>query len=169
MNHLDKWERQRGHRYEWAPGEIPLDRNVRAPRGLVCEYEGCGRVCKSKAGLVAHQRRIHRPAENRVQFFCSKCSRLCEMARAKVNHEMACNGGLDEAGNRRQCGTCGEWITRDNFAQHRRMCNERHGKGEGEEQQVREGRGRGMGRVKECDRCGQMLSASNMARHQNSC
>ena len=36
------------------------------------------------------------PAEERVQFFCSKCNRLCEAARAKVNHERACNGGMDE-------------------------------------------------------------------------
>ena len=56
----------------------------------MCEYEGCGKV--------AHQKRIHRPAKERVQFFCSKCNRLCETAGAKVNHERACNGGMDEGG-----------------------------------------------------------------------
>ena len=101
MSHLDEWERQKGHRYEWAPGVVPLNRNVRAPRGLVCEYEGCGKVCKSKAGLVAHQRRIHRPAEERVQFFCSKCNKLCETAGAKVNHERAWYGGMDEGGEQK--------------------------------------------------------------------
>ena len=74
-----------------------------------------------------------------------------------------------KGGNRRQCRTCEQWITKANFARHRRMCDERHGEREGEERQIREGMGRGREKVKECNRCGRALSTVNMACNQSSC
>ncbi|KAI8486755.1 hypothetical protein Bbelb_355030 [Branchiostoma belcheri] len=50
MDHLDKWERQRGNKYEWSMEEGALERNVRVEMDLVCRYEGCGKRCKSKGG-----------------------------------------------------------------------------------------------------------------------
>ena len=52
MNRMDEWERQNGHRYEWSVGEVRRDRNENVVVSLVCRYEGCGKVCKSKGGLT---------------------------------------------------------------------------------------------------------------------
>ena len=69
MNHLDVWERQRGHEYVWGENEVALSRNIdRGELDLTCRYEGCGKVCKSKGGLTIHQKRMHRVAEGRVTF-----------------------------------------------------------------------------------------------------
>ena len=67
MGHLDRWERQLGHRYVWGAGEGPLERNEGRCIDLECRYEGCGKVCKSKGGLVQHQKRIHRAYLERVR------------------------------------------------------------------------------------------------------
>ena len=51
IEHLDRWERQKGHGYRWEQGEERLVRNVgREEEELVCRYEGCGKVCRNKAG-----------------------------------------------------------------------------------------------------------------------
>ena len=58
---------------------------------------------------------------------------------------------------RRECGRCGTWITKGNYARHVRRCARREGE--------RNDRG-AKGRVKGCDRCGSVLTVDNMARHQ---
>ena len=96
MSHLEKWERQRGHKYDRAEGEVDLERNVCMgveERGLVCRYEGCLKICKSKAGRTAHERRMHRVVEERVRFECGNCGISLETAGAKLNHERFCIGG----------------------------------------------------------------------------
>ena len=71
MEHLDRWERQKGHGYRWEQGEERLVRNVVRGEGeLVCRYEGCGKVCRNKAGLVIHEKRIHRANEERGRLKC---------------------------------------------------------------------------------------------------
>ena len=37
---------------------------------LRCRYEGCERLCRSKAGLVRHESMMHRRVEGRVRFAC---------------------------------------------------------------------------------------------------
>ena len=64
MEHLDRWERQKGHGYRWEQGGERLVRNVVRGEGeSVCRYEGCGKVCRNKAGLVMHEKRMHRVNE----------------------------------------------------------------------------------------------------------
>ena len=122
MRHLDVYERQKGHGYVWAANEQVLSRNMVSRQGeLRCRYEGCGMVCRSKAGLSMHEKRRHRIVEERVRFECVKCGRSLETAGAKENHERACGGGRCEGG-RRECGGCGRWITVGNFARHLRSC-----------------------------------------------
>ena len=165
MRHLDKWERQLGHRYVWGPNESVVDRNERRVIDLVCRYEGCGKVCKSKGGLVNHQKRIHRPPEERVRFDCSKCGLVCETEVACLMHERSCVG-RNVQGSRRECGECGEWTSRANFARHVRTCGVREGEATvGEEERSERTRGK----VAECQWCGRTLSYTNMARHERSC
>lgn len=111
MEHLDVWERQKGHQYEWSADEVGLERNVRAGMNeWRCRFEGCERVCKSKAGLVSHERR-HRLAEERVRFVCERCDGVFETEVARVNHGRTCAGGGRGRGVR-ECGNCGSWVSR---------------------------------------------------------
>jgi hypothetical protein len=57
MNHLEKWERRGGKRTQEERGERNQLREE--PEGFTCDWEGCGKECKSKAGLVNHRRRMH--------------------------------------------------------------------------------------------------------------
>ena len=50
-----------------------MEMNARVVERLVCTYEGCGKVCKSKALLRMHEKRMHSVAEERVRFACSIC------------------------------------------------------------------------------------------------
>ncbi len=122
MEHLYEWECQRGHEYVWEANVARLDRNVRRMNDWVCRYEGCGKVCRSKAGLTNHQKRMHRVAEERVRFVCSICGMSVETEGARVNHERTCTGGASGVGDRRQCGRCNAWITKGNYARHVRGC-----------------------------------------------
>ena len=40
MRHLERWERQQGHRYVWGPNESMIDRNERKVIDLAGRYEG---------------------------------------------------------------------------------------------------------------------------------
>ena len=68
MKYLEKWERQQGH--EADEEEERLERNVRREIDLRCRYEGCGKVCRNKAGFTQHQARMHRLNDERVRFEC---------------------------------------------------------------------------------------------------
>ena len=122
MKHLYKWECQNGHGYEWEDEEERLMRDERVENELACEYEGCGKVCKSKAGLTVHQKIRHREAEERVRFPCDRCERVLETEVAKVNHERRCMGNRVREDGRIECGTCGRVISRPNVSRHRRVC-----------------------------------------------
>ena len=37
---------------------------------LRCRYEGCGKVCRNKAGLVMHEKRMQRVNEERGRLKC---------------------------------------------------------------------------------------------------
>ena len=93
MKHLDKWERQLGNRYVLEDGERMLERNEGRRLDLECRYEGCGKVCKSKGGLVQHQKLVHRAPLERVRFECRSCGLVCETEVACLNHERSCGGG----------------------------------------------------------------------------
>ena len=69
IDHLDVYERQLGHGYVWGDGEERLVRNERrVNEDLRCRYEGCERLCRSRAGLVRHESMMHRRVEGRVRF-----------------------------------------------------------------------------------------------------
>ena len=60
IKNLDLYERQQGHKYEWATGEQSVTRNVTLPNSselseFLCRYEGCDKVCLSKCGLTFHR------------------------------------------------------------------------------------------------------------------
>ena len=52
---------------------------------LRCDWENCGRLCKTQAGLKAHQQMAHR--EKIVTINCCKCVNSFSYHRVKQNHE----------------------------------------------------------------------------------
>ena len=165
MKHLDVWERQRGKNYAWSTNERMVERNERRVIDLECKYDGCGKVCRSKAGLVNHQKRMHRAPNERVTFRCGRCGMEMETEVARVAHEKTCGGGGVD-GRKRECELCGRWVSRPHYARHRRTCEERMGV------QVRANGGENegpRGRREECRLCGAVVSYTNMARHQRGC
>ena len=97
----------------------------------------------------------------------------CETEVARLNHERACGGGRMDGG-RRECVRCGNWVSRGNYARHRRCGVLDGSESEADEGESEAGGGdagetRTRGRTAECQLCGRTLSHSNMARHQRSC
>ena len=98
---MDRWERQKGHGYRWEQGEERLVRNVMRGEGeLVCRYEGCGKVCRNKAGLVMHEKRMHRVNEERGRLKCERCGRGFDAEGQRVSHVRSCTGGAYGGGGR---------------------------------------------------------------------
>ena len=91
MEHLDRWETQKGHGYRWEQGEKRLVRNVE--RGeeeeLRYRYEGCGKVCGNKAGLVMHEQRMHRGNVSEIW----EGFRTFDVEGQRVSHVRSCMGG----------------------------------------------------------------------------
>ena len=128
MSHLERWERQQGHRYVWGAGEELIERNEGRMIDLECRYEGCGKVCKSKGVLVQHQKQMYRAPLERVRFECERYGMMCETEVAQINHERMLarrRVGL----NQRECSECGVWVYRRNFGRHVRRCKDRRGEG----------------------------------------
>ena len=91
MEHLDRWERQKGHGYRWEQGEERLVRDVeRWEEELICSYEGCGKICRNKAVLVLHEKRMHRVNEERGRLKCERCGRGSDAEGQRVSHVSCC-------------------------------------------------------------------------------
>ena len=124
MKFLYEWECQNGHEYEWRADEERKERNKQAEIDLVCKFDGCGMVCKNKAGLTVHQKRLHRAAPERKKFQCGRCEIELETEGARVNHERMCRGERVLEDGRIECG-CGSRVTRGNISRHRNRCRMR--------------------------------------------
>ena len=68
IKHLRKWEEAKGKMWN---GEA-VDRNEIHVEIGECDCRVCGRVCKSKAGLVHHRRRMHEKSRVKKKFACEK-------------------------------------------------------------------------------------------------
>ena len=123
MDHLDVYERQLAHGYVWGDGEERLVRNERrVNEDLRCRYEGCERLCRSRAGLVRHENMMHRRVEGRVRFVCEDCDLEVATKGALVCHRRTCGAGRRLEDGRRECGGCGARVSYANFARHVRSC-----------------------------------------------
>ena len=178
MDHLDKYEQQQGHQYVMSPNEERLTRNCPMDRqeeeDLRCDEEGCGRLCKSKAGLTIHKRRMHEPP--RVNFKCNNCNKNFTTEANLLNHLKSCRGEREVRPGVVVCGVCEREVSKNNIARHRRTHEGRAGVA-GRAEEAREARGEPpnapnprrarvyVARRAPCHICGVELSTSNMRRH----
>ena len=176
MKHLEEYERSKGH---WTTQQTVENRNIRREAEedeLVCKQEGCGRRCKSRAGLKIHTKRMHK--EMNIKFTCQRCGMIFNTENNQINHSKTCGGQRAEDGNLRRCEKCNRDYSKANIARHRRACTAReedggargvvrHPAAGGEEDGARARVHRP--RQKMCPECGNNLSAANMARHLRTC
>ena len=70
MRHIEQFEKQQGHQYRRQEDEELIERRSQyeIQNNNKCKYEGCGRIFRTNAGLVIHQKRLHRTIENATTF-----------------------------------------------------------------------------------------------------
>ena len=158
---LEKWESEM---CRYRGGEKPRRSQARYQgENLTCRWEGCGRICKTKGGLVQHERRVHRIQE-RV-FKCDRCNRTFAEKHNLTNHRKSCKG--DQMG---RCGDRAVTVTRGNMASHRRSCGGGSGTvGNTAARETGGNRYTGTRGRKECGSCGAWITANNLARHERKC
>ena len=161
MSYLEEWEEKKGKKVNEESGE--RNQRVQIPiipgevPGYKCEYEGCELVCKSRAGLTVHRKRIHERADNKAVFKCERCGLIFNYDSNLKNHQKSCSGRLAQDPERRRCGNCDREISSSNFARHRRTCGGQNPPPPGPRPPAARTR---------CNICEAMVTKSNLARHK---
>ena len=161
MEWIEEWEKEKGN----GASAEPRDRRMPRVEEVRWECEVCGRICKSKAGLTTHRRRMHEVSAKKKGFECFGCKEQFKQEANLLNHEKVCRGmGPVEAGKKR-CDLCEKVIGKKNFAAHRRRCESRLGiVAEEEEEELPPARVY-KGKRKPYPECGQVMAATNISRH----
>ena len=133
-----------------------MDRNVRRVEALIFECASCSKVCKSKAGLVNHRRRMHEESALKKVFGCGKCENVFKKASELRNHLKVCGGAVASVVGRVRC-VCGKEYSKDYHRKHRKNCAAWLGQ---EVQEVVPAAARGP-----CPKCGKVMRKDNLARH----
>ena len=176
IKHIEQFEKQQGHQYRRHDDEEIIERRSQyeVQNDNKCKYEGCGRIFSTKAGLVIHQKRLHRTVENAPTFRCQKCNGKFKQEATGKNHSKACKGGRIE-GERKECRICNNLVGRANYARHVRSCEQRNNVQKERETQDRRSDKSSAQTARKyvskrtiCTYCGVNVTATNLARHQNS-
>ena len=164
VKHLDEWESKAGNRTMGERGErnkLPDNEN------LTCDVEGCGKTCKSKAGLTNHRRRMHEKSKEKVRFECQRCKEIFEYESNLVNHAKICTGMSAVDPDNRRCDICSKELRKSNYSRHFKACKAKQDSQlgiipEGPQIPARVHTGK---RVT-CEICGLEQSAGNLSRHK---
>ena len=123
MEHLEKWERSKGHKSE----EEVTERNWAPTSDHDLECKSCGKICKSRGGLRIHEKRMHETAE--TTFKCDKCSRVFKSLNTLKNHMKTHGEKITPTVYQPKtatCDQCGKSLSASNMARHKnRHCTER--------------------------------------------
>ena len=99
---LEKWERSKGHHWR---GEAVMRNAVNGAMAAEFVCGVCGKVCKSKAGVVIHRRRMHEVSKKKKLFKCEGCQEEFGQVANLWNHKKVCGGGASSS-EKRMC-VCG--------------------------------------------------------------
>ena len=161
MKYVEEWERKGGKRFQGDRGE----RNqTLEEESLVCEVEGCGKVCKSKAGLTIHRKRMHEESKEKVTFTCEMCQETFKQEANLLNHKKSCTGLRASSADKRKCDKCLREYAKKSFSAHYKRC----GAAPPSERPVVSARVYVSERAM-CVRCRRWITKSNMSRHQKIC
>ena len=118
MKHLEKWERQRGNKN--LDEKVERSNRMEEVNDLKWNWEECGKIGMSKAGLAVHRRRMHEISSHKVIFKCDKCNLSFQQEANLLNHAAKC-GGAASTSDKRKCPKCNREFSR-NIARHRNTC-----------------------------------------------
>ena len=124
MDHLRQWEWSTGHK--WT--EAGIERNM--PKEVVFVCDVCEKLCKSKAGLTIHRKRMHEESSLKKVFKCDACEREFKQEANLKNHVKVCTGG-DVEGEKIRCDACGKSFKRKGYPRHRSAWRGGVGRGSG--------------------------------------
>ena len=155
MKILEKWERGRGH--QWR-GEV-VERNAAREEVVVFACEVCGKVCKSKAGLVIHRRRMHEVSKKKKVFTCEGCQQEFGQEANLLNHKKGCGGPVSGSDRRRCVG--GRDFAKSYIARHKKKCMAAVRASEEGERRPRVYKGERF-----VCACGKEMAKTNKARHE---
>ena len=98
LRHIEQFEKQQGHQYRRHEDEKLIERRSQYEIQIdtKCNYEGYSRTFTTKAGLVIHQKRLHRTMKNAITFRYHKCIGEFRQEAALKNHSEVCKGGKIE-------------------------------------------------------------------------
>ena len=90
VKHLEEYERQQGQNHVLQPDEIIRDRreSTKTPTENTLQCENCDKVCRSKAGLAIHRKRLHDSQQKETQ--CEKCGKTFTQEATLKNHMKKC-------------------------------------------------------------------------------
>ena len=162
MHHIDQWEQRGGHGVEGERGP----RTSPTPEqdtDFMCDVEGCGKVCISKAGLTNHKRRMHEISKAKVIFKCADCDTEFRQEANLKNHQKSCSGVRASDPSMKKCNNCQREVRRENFSRHRRVC------GGGQDQPPAAAARVYVAKQYLCEGCNLYRSSTNRAKHQRKC
>ena len=166
MNHLKEWERRGGKRVEEERG----NRNTaQTEESLTCDWEGCGKTFRSKAGLTIHIKRIHSISKQKVLFRCERCEEQFKQEANLKNHSKICTGLRAEDPTKRKCNICMREYAKSGFKKHYNRCVQNHQIQPQQQQQQQLAATVYVPEYADCPNCGLSRSKSNMSRHRRVC
>ena len=89
VKHMEQWEKAGGKQTIQNRGQRS---SPQEETSLVCQFENCGKVCKSKAGLTIHVKRMHEESSQKVDFKCNNCNKVFKQEANLLNHRKKCTG-----------------------------------------------------------------------------
>ena len=153
MEHLENWEKNRGHYKDWIIG-TPTNRNVELQRRpLACPQ--CQKECGNAGGLGFHIKRMHGKSE--ALFKCTRCSNLFKSEATRKNHERTITGEKMMRTSKK-CRTCQKVVTATNFARHRKLCSSNQTYPQEPARIYKP-------KYLPCPGCQKLISATNLGRH----
>jgi hypothetical protein len=126
MKRIYRWEQDQEKKtnHEGNEEATTSSRKEEVPESLECRI--CGKVCKSKAGLAIHEKRIHKNREESVVFECEKCRKKFGQKANHLNHLKKCTGVVEGERKYRprqkRCSGCGAMLSASNMARHKGRC-----------------------------------------------
>ena len=158
MKYLQEWERRGAHRVPETRGE----RNIIVDdSSLVCDV--CDKICKSKAGLTIHRKRMHEISSQKIVFTCDRCSETFNQDANLINHKKSCTGLRALDPDKKTCNICNKTLGKANF--------KRHYDSHFPEVPSQNNQRVTVARVYKskngpCPLCGNIVAVTNMSRHQ---
>ncbi|XP_075256680.1 uncharacterized protein LOC142349151 [Convolutriloba macropyga] len=124
VTHIEQWEESKENGYVGSP----LKRSEEVTREEeATECPHCKKICKSRAGLANHIKKMHRGS--RVVHKCVRCAAEFNQKASLKNHQKKCQGTTSPTKyvpKTKTCPICQEQKSATNIARHIASCTRRH-------------------------------------------